>query len=95
MNADIVKTKSNKIGAAVIIVEIRSDYKQTNTEIAKQVVCKYLDLNPKSVSNDFFRGEMPCRMEKFLYKGTVVYLDVCHNDQGMQASLELLSVTDK
>ena len=34
-------------------------------------------------------------MEKLLYKDTIVYIDVCHNDQGLQASLELLSATDK
>jgi dihydrofolate synthase/folylpolyglutamate synthase len=57
VNSNLVKIKSNKIGAALSIVEKLSDYKQTNTEIAKQVVCKYLDVDPKSVSDDLFRGE--------------------------------------
>lgn len=34
-------------------------------------------------------------MEKFLYKDTTVYIDVCHNDQGLLASLELLGQTEQ
>lgn len=34
-------------------------------------------------------------MEKFLYKDTTVFIDVCHNDQGLLASLELLGQTEQ
>jgi dihydrofolate synthase/folylpolyglutamate synthase len=57
VNVDLVKNLVNKVGATVSIVDKLQDYKQTNTEIAKRVVCKYLGLDQISVSNDLFRGE--------------------------------------
>lgn len=52
-------------------------------------------MDPTKVSIDLFNSEQPCRLEKCYYKENVVYSDVCHNEQGLRATLNLLAKSEK
>ena len=65
-----------------------ASYKEENTEIARRLVSLYLG---KETPRELCLSEQSCRLERFEYKNRVVYTDVCHNEQGLKATLHALN----